>query len=161
MPDSVVSQQIHLDSEQETLRCGAGLAAAVRETKEAALVIYLVGDLGAGKTTFVRGFLRGLGHAGRVPSPTYTLIEPYELAGYAVAHIDLYRLQSVGEATALALDELSADGPALVLIEWPEKGRGEIPAADLEIELEIAAGGRNLRMTGRSAAGRALVAEKS
>jgi tRNA threonylcarbamoyladenosine biosynthesis protein TsaE len=126
---------------------GGRLAQAIRDRGIEALVIYLIGDLGAGKTTFARGFLRGLGHEGRVPSPTYTLIEPYELAGYAVSHIDLYRLQSPGEAGALALEELGGCG-TIMLIEWPEKGGSSVPPADLEIRLEIGPRGRTLGLDG-------------
>ena len=142
-----MSNIIHLNSTEETMAAGSRLAQTIRERGIEALVIYLHGDLGAGKTTFARGFLRGLGHTGRVPSPTYTLIEPYELAGYAVSHIDLYRLQSPGEAGALALEELSGNG-TIMLIEWPEKGGHSLPPADLEIELEIDPRGRVLRMIG-------------
>ena len=151
-----MNSQIHLTSEEQTLQAGGDLADRVRAQHHPFLVIYLVGDLGAGKTTFVRGFLRALGHPGRVPSPTYTLVEPYELAGYAIAHIDLYRLQSVGEATALALDE-PGDVPAILLIEWPDKGAGEIPPADLLIELDIAPAGRHLRLNAATAAGEPLI----
>lgn len=151
-----MSAVFQLDSEDETLAAGGRLADDVLTHAPESLVIYLVGDLGAGKTTFVRGFLRALGHRGRVPSPTYTLIEPYELGGYAIAHIDLYRLGSPGEAATLALDEL-AGHRSLLLIEWPQNGTGHIPAADLRIELEISGNGRALRISGLSTAGKGLV----
>jgi tRNA threonylcarbamoyladenosine biosynthesis protein TsaE len=146
-----VSSIIHLNSTEETEAAGGRLAQTIREQGIEALVIYLSGDLGAGKTTFARGFLRALGHAGRVPSPTYTLIEPYELAGYAVSHIDLYRLRSPGEVGALALEELGGNG-TIMLIEWPEKGGPLVPPADLKIELEIEARGRTLSLDGSPAA---------
>jgi len=145
-----MSSIIHLDSSEETEAAGGRLAQTIREQGVEALVIYLSGDLGAGKTTFARGFLRALGHTGRVPSPTYTLIEPYELAGYAVSHIDLYRLRSPGEVGALALEELGGNG-TIMLIEWPEKGGPLVPPADLKIELKIDARGRILCLDGSQA----------
>jgi tRNA threonylcarbamoyladenosine biosynthesis protein TsaE len=145
-----MSTIIHLDSAEATMAAGGRLAQTIRERGIEALVIYLIGDLGAGKTTFARGLLHGLGHTGRVPSPTYTLIEPYDLAGYAVSHIDLYRLQSPDEAGALALEELGGNG-TIMMIEWPEKGGNSVPPADLKIELEIDGLGRAMRLTGCSA----------
>jgi len=147
---------IYLDSSEATMAAGSQLARTVRARGIDSLVIYLVGDLGAGKTTFVRGFLRGLGHTGRVPSPTYTLIEPYDFADYAVSHIDLYRLQSPGEVTSLALAELSGSG-TIMLIEWPENGGHGVPPADLRIELDIDGPGRVMRLVGSSPAGAALI----
>jgi tRNA threonylcarbamoyladenosine biosynthesis protein TsaE len=154
-----MSAVIRLDSSEETMAAGGQLARTVRSRDIDSLVIYLVGDLGAGKTTFARGFLRALGHTGRVPSPTYTLIEPYDFAGYAVSHIDLYRLQSPGEAVSLALAELSGSG-TIMLIEWPENGGHGVPPADLRIELEIDGQGRVMRLVGSSPAGTDLILSK-
>jgi tRNA threonylcarbamoyladenosine biosynthesis protein TsaE len=154
-----MSAIIHLDSTEETMAAGGQLARIVRARGIDSLVIYLVGDLGAGKTTFVRGFLRALGHTGRVPSPTYTLIEPYDLADYAVSHIDLYRLQTPGEAASLALAELSGSG-TIMLVEWPENGGHGVPPADLRIELDIDGLGRVMRLDGSSPAGAALILSK-
>jgi len=150
-----MSTVIHLDSMEATMAAGGSLARSICAGEINSLVIYLVGDLGAGKTTFARGFLRGLGHTGRVPSPTYTLIEPYDIAGYAVSHIDLYRLRSPDEVDALALAELSGDA-TIMLIEWPENGGAGVPPADLRIELVIDGQGRALRLAGLSAAGKKL-----
>jgi len=116
----------------------------------------LSGDLGAGKTTFARGLLAGLGHHGRVPSPTYTLIEPYELGAWQVFHIDLYRLGAPGEVAELGIPELT--GPAtLLLIEWPERGAGELPPADLLIAFELADPGRTVMLSACSGAGKILI----
>ena len=142
-----MSTIIHLDSTQATEAAGGLLAQNIRAEAIDSLVIYLIGDLGAGKTTFARGFLRGLGHAGRVPSPTYTLIEPYDVKNYAVSHIDLYRLQSADEAEALALAELCGSG-TIMLIEWPENGGTGVPPADLRVELNIDGQGRRLCLSG-------------
>lgn len=97
-------------------------------------LIYLQGPLGIGKTTLVRGFLRGLNYQGLVKSPTYTLIEPYEIAGKSIAHIDLYRIESPLELEYIGLDETLADSD-LVFIEWPERGTGCLPRADWLIEM--------------------------
>ncbi|MGI9330802.1 MAG: tRNA (adenosine(37)-N6)-threonylcarbamoyltransferase complex ATPase subunit type 1 TsaE [Gammaproteobacteria bacterium] len=122
---------------------GRALATAISPLPETGLTIWLKGQLGAGKTTLVRALLRGLGHTGRVPSPTYTLVEPYELAVGPVHHVDLYRLVDPGEAEYLGMSELPAPG-GLLLVEWPEQGRGFLPAADLELALEVAGHGRQV-----------------
>ncbi len=154
-----MSAIIHLDSTAATMAAGSELARVVSSQDIDSLVIYLLGDLGAGKTTLARGFLQGLGHTGRVPSPTYTLIEPYEVAGYSVSHIDLYRLRSPDEVEALALAELCGS-QTMLLIEWPENGGSGVPPADLRIELDIEARGRVLRLIGSSPAGKCLVNAK-
>lgn len=139
-------------SEGAQERIGAGLAAAV--TGEC--VIYLHGDLGAGKTTLVRGFLRGLGHRGAVKSPTYTLMEPYRAGGRPLYHLDLYRLGDPGELEYLGIRDLLGPG-AVLLVEWPERGRGELPPADLLIDIEYLTRGRRLRLTGSTDRGRKLL----
>jgi tRNA threonylcarbamoyladenosine biosynthesis protein TsaE len=118
----------------------------------AGCTIHLLGELGAGKTTLVRGFLRGMGHAGPVRSPTYTLVEPYELPGRTVYHLDLYRLGDPEELEYLGLRDLLG-GDAILLIEWPERGAGWLPAPDLEIVIAHCPEGRDIRIVGHSAAG--------
>lgn len=150
------SSSIDLPDEAATARLGVALAGAVRAVAPPALVVFLEGELGAGKTTLVRALLAGLGHGGRVPSPTYTLVEPYALAGYRVFHVDLYRIADPGELQFLGLgDEL---GPgSLLLVEWPGRAAGGIPAPDLEVALAVAESGRRARLVGFSAAGKALL----
>jgi tRNA threonylcarbamoyladenosine biosynthesis protein TsaE len=110
-------------------------AARCARALQAPLVIGLVGDLGAGKTAFVRALIQTLAPATRVKSPTYTLIESYELAGLTIHHLDLYRLRHPDELAELALADLfTAD--AVALIEWPDKGGAQTPALDLVLEME-------------------------
>lgn len=116
---------------EDTEACGTALA----RTVAAPCVIALEGPLGAGKTTFVRGFLRGRGHTGPVRSPTYTLLETYPLAGGPVHHLDLYRLADPEELEYLGVRDL-ATGDAIWLIEWPEQGHGFLPAFDWHIVIE-------------------------
>ena len=114
--------------------------------------LYLHGELGAGKTTFVRGLLRGLGYQGVVKSPTYTLVEPYRIAFRDVYHFDLYRVASAAE-----LDDIGSrdyfDGLATCLVEWPERGEGCLPAPDLLIDIAVKRSRRDLDCRARTAAG--------
>ncbi len=145
--------ELVLDSAAATEALGADLASALPPGG----VIYLRGDLGSGKTTLVRGLLHGLGHDGTVKSPTYTLVEPYQIADQRLFHWDLYRLADPEELEFLGLRE-QLDGKAILLIEWPEHGLGELPAVDLEITLDYAGTGRNSRLEAHSATGAMLLA---
>ncbi|WP_462328223.1 tRNA (adenosine(37)-N6)-threonylcarbamoyltransferase complex ATPase subunit type 1 TsaE [Thiohalocapsa halophila] len=109
-------------------------------------LVFLNGDLGAGKTTLVRGLLRGLGHQGPVRSPTYTLVESFELPHALVHHLDLYRIADADELEYLGIRDL-LDGASLVLVEWPERGAGVLPAPDLSVRIEQHDGGRKLCFT--------------
>lgn len=138
---SATSESAHLPDEAATLAFGAALA---RRLPPGALV-FLHGDLGAGKTTLVRGILRGLGHQGAVKSPTYTLLEPYELPSSLVYHFDFYRIADSEELDFIGLDEL-LESPALKLVEWPERAGSRLPAADVVVRMHVEGEGRRIEI---------------
>lgn len=124
-----------LADEIATIAIGTGLAEVVKsDTVQQALVVYLNGDLGAGKTTLTRGFVRGMGHVGNVKSPTYTLVEPYELGEWRVFHFDLYRLADAEELEYMGIRDYF-NNDCCCFIEWPEKGVGLLAKADLIINI--------------------------
>ena len=144
--------QLHLPDADATARLAAALAA----TAPAPAVVHLRGDLGAGKSTLARAWLRALGVEGAVRSPTYTLVERYPLAdGTDAVHLDLYRIGDAGELEFLGLDGTDA---ALWLVEWPERGGQALPQADLRVSLAIAGEGRDAAIEGPSPAGDAWIA---
>lgn len=130
-------QQVKIADPQEMEAVGKRLAEALQQVPLTESVVILSGPLGAGKTTFVRGFLRGMHYAGTVKSPTYTLVEPYALDAGKVYHFDFYRLQDPSELESLGIRDY-LDG-AHCLIEWPEKAIGYLPPADIHIIIALAA----------------------
>ena len=142
----------------ETRALGSRLAAALIHVDEPGpLFIGLTGDLGAGKTTLVGGLLAALGHEGAARSPTYTLIEPYRLAGRDVNHCDLYRLRHPAELDDLGLRDL-ATPRSLLLLEWPERAEGRLGTPDLSLELAYLDDGRSVDFAAASEAGRRVLA---
>jgi tRNA threonylcarbamoyladenosine biosynthesis protein TsaE len=131
-----------------TEHLGAALARAVMPVQSG--VLYLHGELGAGKTTCVRGLLRTLGVEAAIRSPTYTLVEAYELAAFACVHVDLYRLRGPVEVDELGLRDY-LDGDCLLLVEWPERGGAVLPSADLELTLSYHDDARSGVLHGRTA----------
>lgn len=138
-----------------TERLGASIAEALR-IQPGAWLVTLDGPLGAGKTTLARGFIRAMGHQGRVPSPTYTLIEPYELAGRTVLHLDLYRLADAAELEFLGFRDVF-EGESLVLMEWPQRAGGQLPAVDVKVRLDLDGTGRRANLAGGTERGKMLV----
>lgn len=133
------------------------LAEKLADLASTQLVVYLFGDLGSGKTSFVRHFLRALGHEGLVKSPTYTLVEPYELQHRCVFHYDLYRLASPQELEFIGIRDYVAS-PALHFVEWPEKGEGFLPEADVEMHLNVLPmGEREVTLLAKTELGETLV----
>ncbi len=136
-----------LPDSADTDRLGQALA----RTRPPQAVLYLQGDLGAGKSTLARALLRELGVQGAIRSPTYTLVERYPLAAGGEAwHLDLYRIADPGELEYLGLDSAEV---TLWLVEWAERGRGGMPAADLQVDLGLQGDGRLVRLAARTKAG--------
>jgi len=140
-------------NEESMLEFGSDFATAIEDPN---LTIYLHGVLGAGKTTFARGFLRGLGVKGKVKSPTYTIVEPYVVDTSTVYHFDLYRLSDALELEFIGLDDYFGEN-TIQLIEWPEKGRGILPNADMECYLEIMEDKRKVKLVANSNKGKKLL----
>ena len=147
----LVAKVLHSENELEAV------AARLARQVTADLIIYLRGPLGAGKTTFARGFLRGLGYKGVVKSPTYTLVEPYSFeSGLMCYHFDLYRLADPEELEFTgARDYFNAS--SICLIEWPEKAAGYLAEADLDCHLQHHPQGRKMTLTACSAKGEQLM----
>ncbi len=127
------------------LALGARLAAALCP----GAVVYFQGELGMGKTTLARGLVQALGHCGAVKSPTYTLVEPYELATVTIYHFDLYRLVDPEELEFMGIRDYFHDG-SIALVEWPERGQGFLPPADLVVTIGREGDGRHVQMASQS-----------
>ena len=144
---------VFLPDEGATAALATQFAAAL-PTSTAGLTLLLRGDLGAGKSTFARALIRALGHVGAVPSPTYTLVEPYDLPAGTVYHIDLYRVSDEEELRYLGWMELDE---GFRIVEWPDRAAGIAATADIAVELAYEERGRRAGITGISAAGRRIV----
>ena len=135
--------------EAATLALGADIARGLRP----GITVYLQGDLGAGKTTLVRGVLRALGHAGRVKSPTYTLAEIYNLPAFELYHFDLYRMNDPREWMDAGFREV-VNGTTVSLVEWPEKAAGLLPPPDLRMLLQVRDDGREITIVAETVLGK-------
>ncbi len=149
----MVALKVELPDERATLALGAVLAT----TLEPGFTIYLRGELGAGKTTVIRGLLRALGHQGIVRSPTYTLVEVYAVSRLDLHHFDFYRFHDSREWIDAGFRE-SFNGRNVSLIEWPERAGGLLPPADVEIALELHGTGRSAVLTSSSIRGQKCLA---
>jgi tRNA threonylcarbamoyladenosine biosynthesis protein TsaE len=149
-------REFALPDEAATLALGAALADVLAKDLRPAVVVYLEGDLGAGKTTLVRGLLRKAGVGGTVKSPTYTLVEPHVVSGLNLYHFDFYRFTVPEEFLDAGLDEYFADA-GVCLVEWPDRARPYLPACDLHIRLELDGGGRRAHLRAGSERGRQWV----
>lgn len=148
------SPGFELSDEAATLDLGRRLA----QVLQPGLTIWLVGDLGAGKTTLARGLLRGLGFMGRVKSPTYTLVELYTLSRFNLYHFDLYRIADPDEWEDAGFREYFND-TSVCLVEWPEKAVGVMPGPDIRIRLDFRGTGRHARVDGLTEEGKLCVAQ--
>lgn len=137
------------------MACAEQFAAAL-PAKLAGITVLLEGELGAGKSTFARGLIRALGHGGPVPSPTYTLVEPYQLAAGTVYHVDLYRVADADELRFLGWNELDS---GLRLVEWPDRAPELAEAADVRLRLGYDGGGRQCDIDALSATGDEILRE--
>jgi tRNA threonylcarbamoyladenosine biosynthesis protein TsaE len=146
-----VQLSVNLEGERKMQDFGAQLATAIGKI-DAPLLMLLNGDLGAGKTTISRGLLQGLGHQGAVKSPTYTLVEPYELDIGVVYHFDLYRLIDSEELEHIGFSDYLSEAK-LCIIEWPENGGSYIPQPDISIDISVYQSGRRLTLSSATESG--------
>jgi tRNA threonylcarbamoyladenosine biosynthesis protein TsaE len=145
--------QVRLDNEEAQVAFGEVLGHVLQGRG----LVYLEGELGAGKTTLTRGILRAYGYQGAVKSPTYTLVEPYELGSQRVYHLDLYRLADPEELEFIGGRDVLTDD-ALSIIEWPSRGEGWLPLPDLRLVLEVVAPGRLASLMAGSDQGKRILA---
>lgn len=149
----VENQHLEMGNAEAMEALGARIAHALRGRG----LVFLAGELGTGKTTLVRGALRHMGHQGSVKSPTFTLVEPYEINSQMVFHFDLYRLGDPGELEFMGFRDYVADD-TLCFVEWPERGMGRLPPPDIEVRLEYRGERRGAVIGAATARGEALLA---
>ena len=147
----------HAQTALDTEELGFRLARARPAPGATPAVVYLTGELGAGKTTFARGFLHAHGVGGNIPSPTYTLVELYPAGELTIVHVDLYRIADPRELESLGLREWARPG-FIWLIEWPERGADGIPPPDLALEFRVGASAHDIELTARSKLGESWLA---
>ncbi len=143
-----------LPGPEDTDRLASAVAGSLMElSREGPICVALQGELGAGKTSWVRAMLQGSGYPGRVVSPTYTLLEPYTVGEFTILHLDLYRLSDPGELEFLGLEDMVAP-LTIICAEWPERGEGVLPSPDLELQFSYRGEGRQLQIRAFSEPGR-------
>ncbi len=148
-----MEQNIKLADEAETLKFGAHLAELIPDN----FIIKLYGQLGAGKTTLVRSIIKSMGYDGKVKSPTYGLVESYEINGREIFHFDLYRLNDASELEQIGARDYFDH--AICLVEWAEKGEDYLPKADLDCYISVLAHGRDVKLVSHSTVGDQVLAQ--
>ena len=146
---------MQLIGESETEALGANVATQCQPP----LIIFLIGELGSGKTTFARGFIRSLGHIGTVKSPTFALVETYDFESISLYHFDLYRLQDPVELEYLGLRDIAAEHDTICLIEWPQRGGDGVPKADLLFNFEHQGENRLVKISAKSIVGQSIISQ--
>jgi len=147
-----------LADENATVNMGKLLADIIKNDLKKGIVVYLNGDLGAGKTTLTRGFVQAMGHTGNVKSPTYTLVEPYELGQWNVYHFDLYRLGDPEELEFMGIRDYFNE-KSCCFIEWPEKGVGTLAKPDLIVNMEYVENQRRITFEAKTALSEQLITQ--
>ena len=132
-----MNDQVTLESLKDTKNLGIELAKKIQQRKNReAFIVFLVGDLGTGKTTLVKEIIHALGSNDQVKSPTFTIIEPYELALETIYHMDLYRINDSSELESIGLEEYLNEPNAIIFIEWPENSFGYLKKFNMKISLQ-------------------------
>lgn len=147
----------YISNETQMLFFANKLATAIKQFHPQHLIIFLYGDLGAGKTTFTRGMLRTFGHQEKVKSPTYTLVEPYDLDDYSIFHFDLYRLVNPDELDEIGLQEYIACPTSISIFEWPQNGISKLPLPDLTCYIQFKNNGRDFTIEANSELGKKIL----
>ena len=150
--DALSNYQITLENEDQTLAVGKTLA----EASEPGFIIYLYGQLGAGKTTLTRGFLHYFGVTSTVKSPTFTLVEPYILPTQTIYHFDLYRLNSADELNDIGIRDYVNEN-SICLFEWPDNGKNVLPKPDLSCYIDFLSQGRTIKLQANSLQGNEVI----
>ena len=150
------SRQVTVAGEENMVQFGAELGAVLPDK----VLVFLEGELGAGKTTLTRGILRAFGHAGAVKSPTYTLVEPYEIRGKMLYHFDLYRVSDPEELEFVGIRDYLEEGH-YCLVEWPNRGEGILPLPDLQLTIEVAGLAREIELKAFSGKGEKVLEQLS
>ena len=132
-----MNNQVTLESLEDTKNLGIELAEKIQQRKnKEAFIVFLVGDLGTGKTTLVKEIIHALGSSDQVKSPTFTIIEPYELALETIYHMDLYRINDSSELESIGLEEYLNEPNSIIFIEWPENSFGYLKKFNMKISLQ-------------------------